>query len=108
MRLLLDENLPKQLLKDFPEHEVSTTQQKGWGGKSNGELLKLMLASDVEVFLTADKNLQHQQNFKKYPIPVLVIHVLRLNYNQIEPLIPQIKKLLEGSLANGSTVISSQ
>jgi hypothetical protein len=66
-----------------------------------------MLESDVEVFLTADKNLQHQQNFKKYPIPVLVIHVFRLNYIQIKALIPQIKKLLEGSLANGPTVISS-
>ncbi len=108
MRLLLDENLPKQLLKDFPEHEVSTIQQKGWGGKSNGELLKLMLESDVEVFLTADKNLQHQQNFTKYPIPVLVIHVFRLNYNQIKPLLPQIKKLLETSLINGPTIISSQ
>jgi len=108
MRLRLDENLPNQLLKDFPEHEVSTIQQKGWGGKSNGELLKLMLSSEFEVFLTADKNLQHQQNFRKYPIPVLVIHVFRLNYNQIKPLMPQIKKLLESSLVNGPTVISSQ
>jgi predicted nuclease of predicted toxin-antitoxin system len=41
MKLLLDENLPKQLLKDFPEHEVYTIQQKGWNGKTNGELLEV-------------------------------------------------------------------
>lgn len=30
MRLLLDENLPKQLKQDFPEHEVFTVRDKGW------------------------------------------------------------------------------
>jgi len=106
MKLLLDENLLKQLLNDFFEYEVSTIQQNGWSGKTNGELLKLMLEAKVDVFLTADKNLQHQQNFTKYPIPVLVINVFRLNYNQIKPLIPQIKKLLKSSLPIGSTVVS--
>ncbi len=34
MRLLLDENLPKRLKLDFPEHEVFTVHDKGWhGGK---------------------------------------------------------------------------
>jgi predicted nuclease of predicted toxin-antitoxin system len=70
MKLLLDENLPKQLLNDFSEYEALTIQQNDWGGKTNGELLKLMLAAKIDAFLTADKNLQHQQNFKKYPIPV--------------------------------------
>ena len=105
MKLLLDENLPKQLLNDFSEYEVSTIQQNGWGGKTNGELLKLMLEAKVDVFLTADKNLQHQQNFRKYPIPVLVINVFRLNYNQIKLLIPQMKKLLKSSLPIGPTVV---
>jgi predicted nuclease of predicted toxin-antitoxin system len=56
MKLLLDENLPKQLLNDFSEFEVSTIQQNDWSGKTNGELLKLMVAAKVNVFLTADKN----------------------------------------------------
>ena len=107
MILLLDENLPKQLLSDFPEHEVFTIQQKGWNGKTNGELLKLMLEAKIDVFLTADKNLQHQQNFKKYPIPVSVINVFRLNYAQIKSLIPQIKDLLKSSLPTGPTAVSN-
>ena len=69
MKLLLDENLPKRLKKDFPEHEVYTVRDKGWNGKTNGALLALMLEDGFDVLLTFDKNLQHQQNFDKYPIP---------------------------------------
>ena len=43
MRLLLDENLPKRLKKDFPEHEVFMVGDMGWHGVKNGALLKLML-----------------------------------------------------------------
>ena len=30
MKLLLDENLPKRLMQDFPEHEVRTVSEMGW------------------------------------------------------------------------------
>ena len=30
MRLLLDENLPKRLKADFPDHEIFTVREKGW------------------------------------------------------------------------------
>ncbi|RYE90557.1 MAG: hypothetical protein EOO37_02685 [Cytophagaceae bacterium] len=74
MRLLLDENLPKQLKQDFPEHEIFTVRDKGWNGIKNGELLKLMLAVDFQALLTFDKNLQHQQNSEKYTLTVFVLN----------------------------------
>jgi predicted nuclease of predicted toxin-antitoxin system len=40
MKLLLDENLPKHLKTDFPEHNVYTVRDMGWSGKKNGELLQ--------------------------------------------------------------------
>ena len=33
MKLLLDENLPKRLKKDFPEHEIFTVADKGWNSR---------------------------------------------------------------------------
>ena len=63
MRLLPDENLPKRLKSDFPDHEVFTVREKGWNGIKNGEILQLMLANNFDALLTFDKNLQHQQNF---------------------------------------------
>ena len=59
MRLLLDENLPRRLKDDFPEHEVFIVRDKGWNGISNGALLKLMIADGFDVLMTFDKNLQH-------------------------------------------------
>lgn len=44
MRLLLDENLPKRLKSDFPDHEIFTVRDKEWSGIKNGELLQLMVA----------------------------------------------------------------
>jgi hypothetical protein len=62
MRLLLDENVPRQLKRDIIGHEVFTVREKGWNGKKIGELLALLLAEQFDALITADKSLQHQQN----------------------------------------------
>ena len=61
MKILLDESLPKSLTKEFKGHFVSTVVGHGWSGKKNGELLRLA-QKEFDVFLTADQNLQYQQN----------------------------------------------
>ena len=107
MRLLLDENLPKRLKSDFLNHEVFTVREKGWNGIKNGELLHLMLSDNFNVLLTFDKNLQHQQNFLKYPITVFVLTAFNNTYDELSPLTPQINQILEtGILKPGVTVIS--
>ena len=73
MRLLLDENLPRRLKLDFPEHEIYTVRDKRWNGIKNGELLQLLADNSFDALLTFDKNLQHQQNFSKYTITVFVL-----------------------------------
>jgi len=62
MKLLLDENLPKRLKLDFENHEIYTVWDKGWNGKKNGELLRLMIDDNFDALLTFDKNLKFQQN----------------------------------------------
>lgn len=106
MKLLLDENLPKKLKNDLTDFEVYTVQDMGWNGKENGELLKLMISNGFEALITADKNLQNQQNFKKYPIPVLTLNVTLLTYQHMVKLLPGLQQLLNGQLPNGPTIIS--
>jgi predicted nuclease of predicted toxin-antitoxin system len=106
MKLLLDENLPKKLKNDFPDHEVYTVRGMGWDGKTNGELLKLMLAAEFDVLLTFDKNLQHQQNFKKYTLTVFVLSAPDNTYLTLQKLVPQIVKLLSTPLPGGPVEIS--
>lgn len=74
MKLLLDEDLPSKLRYRLrPEHEAVSVQDMGWRGKTNGELLRLMETVGMQALLTGDKQMQHQQNWHSYPIPVLVL-----------------------------------
>ena len=77
MRLLLDENLPKRLKKDFPDQEIYTVRDKGWNGIKNGQLLQLMSEEDFNALLTFDKNLQYLHNFQKYTITIFVLSCLK-------------------------------
>lgn len=101
MKLLFDENLPKRLKNDFPEHETFTVRDKGWNSKKNGELLGLMLTENFDVLITFDQNLEHQQNFEKYPITVFVLIAENNTYQLLNELLPNIKNELGQFLRAG-------
>ncbi len=106
MRLLLDENLPKRLRDDLSDYDVFTVRYMGWAGKKNGELMALMIQEGFEVLLTFDKNLEHQQNFNKYPITVLVLSAEANDYLSLKPLMPLVIQILEkGDLSAGAIAI---
>ena len=108
MKLLLDENLPKRLKLDFPEHEIFTVRDKQWNGIKNGELLKLMIEDSFDAFLTFDKNLQYQQNFSKYTLTVFVLTATINIYAELTKLTPKIRKYLDAkSLPIGPILIST-
>ena len=109
MRLLLDENLPKKLKLDFPEHEIFTVRDKGWNGIKNGKLLELMVADDFDALLTFDKNLQYQQNFQKYTLTVFVLNAPVNTYAVLTLLSAQVNAtLVKGNLSNGPFVIQAE
>ncbi len=108
MRLLLDENLPKRLKLDFPEHEIFTVRDRQWNGIKNGELLKLLLDNSFNALLTFDKNLQHQQNFSKYTITVFVLTAQINQYKELTKLTPKVKAYLNsGQMPVGPVIIAS-
>ena len=106
MKLLLDENLPKRLKSDFPEHEVFTVNDLGWKGKSNGELLKLMIKNKFHALITFDKNLRYQQNLDKYSIPIIVINAKDNTYLTLSALVSKIKLILSGKFSKGVFEVS--
>ena len=101
MKLLLDENLPKKLKLDFTEHEIYTVSDKRWNSKKNGELIQLMLKENFDALFTFDQNLQFQQNFRKYPITVVVLNAEDNTYSTLGRLVPQIKEILKAKLRVG-------
>ena len=54
MRLLLDECIPRPLLRDLSSHDVHHVVDMGWSSKRNGELLQLMLAERFEALFTLE------------------------------------------------------
>lgn len=101
MLLLLDENLPKGLKGDFPGHEVFSIRDRGWSGLKNGVLLQKLLENNFGALITYDKNLQHQQNFKKYPITVFVLSARINRYSVLTKLTPKILHILSKPLLPG-------
>ena len=72
-RVLLDEMLPRLLARELPDHNVSTVADAGWRGVLNGELLRKAEEEGVEVFITADRKMEHQQRLtgRKFGVVVL-------------------------------------
>src|SRR5256885_3959555 len=71
-RILLDENLPRKLRREFPSFVVRTVQEEGWTSLANGALLGRAQQS-FDVLLTADRRLQFQQNVPQFNIGVVVV-----------------------------------
>ena len=94
MRILLDESLPKALGTRLVGHEAATVVSRGWSGIKNGKLLALA-ATRFDVFLTADQNLEYQQNLATLPLAVLVLVVGSNRIESIEPLVPTLLTTLE-------------
>lgn len=94
MRILLDEDLPRRLVKHLQGHEVSTAQRNGWSGVKNGKLL-VLAATEFDVFLTMDSNLEYQQNLKTLPVAALVVLAVSSGIEHLLPLIPSILRELD-------------
>ena len=93
MRILLDESLPKPLAREFVGYPISTVVGNGWSGKKNGELLRLA-QEDFDIFITADQNLQYQQNLRGYKIAVVVLASKTNRLANLKPLVPKLLKLI--------------
>ena len=87
MRILLDESLPRELRDDLPGHAVKTVTEVGWSGVRNGELLR-RAAESFDVFVTADQNLQYQQNLAALPVAVVVLVARNNRIQSLQPLVP--------------------
>lgn len=91
MRVLLDENLPHDLIATLVGHEVMTVQGLGWAGTLNGALLQR--ASGVaDAFVTMDRKLERQYDLTKLTFGVVVIAA---RSNKMRDLSPLIEGLLE-------------
>jgi len=66
---------------------ISTVQQEGWAGLKN-ELLQRAADSGFDVFVTADQNLEFQQNLTRARLGVVVLVAPSTALEDLRPLVP--------------------
>jgi predicted nuclease of predicted toxin-antitoxin system len=97
VRVLLDEQLPRHLARELRGHEVSTVQQKGWAGLKNGELLRCAADAGFEVFVTADRNLEFQQNLSQTRLGVILLVAPSNALEDLLSLVPGLRAVIPKS-----------
>ena len=70
MNILLDECVPWPMHQLLLGHDCTTAQKEGWGGKNNGDLLRLA-ETRFDLFITSDQNIRYQQNLAGFRIAIL-------------------------------------
>jgi len=96
MKILIDESLDVRLkrLLDDSFFEVFTVRDMNWLGVKNGELLKRAVSNDFRIFITADKNLKHQQNLSELNLNILLLDLISNDLSNYTSLIPSIINLM--------------
>src|SRR5205085_1815079 len=86
--------MPRMLRRDLADFEVRTTQEEGWSGLTNGELLRAAEAK-FAVLVTGDKRLQFQQNIAAFNIAIVVVSARSTRLVHMRPLVERIKQAIE-------------
>ena len=73
MRILLDNNVPRLLTSNLPDHQADTAFQRDWHTLTNGELLDQAESDGYQLLITADQRIPYQQNLSRRSIAVLII-----------------------------------
>ena len=94
MRILLDESLPRPLGLALIGHEVSTVRDESWTSLTNGALLR-QAAERFDALLTADQNIEFQQNLAELPVAVVVLVADSNRLESLEPLVPDVLEALK-------------
>jgi hypothetical protein len=83
LKVFFDEDVPRNLARSLPRHEIHTVGGMQRGGIKNGALLKLIEREAFEVFPTGDKNMGTQQQLEGRPFAVLVMSAI--NWPVVRP-----------------------
>ncbi len=73
MKILFDQNVPLNLHKYLPNHDVQTAEMVGWDRWTNGDLLLAAEQAAYTIFVTCDQSLRYQQNLAGRSIAIVEI-----------------------------------
>jgi predicted nuclease of predicted toxin-antitoxin system len=93
VKILFDQNVPRNLRDHLPHHEVLTAAAMGWHELENGDLLNAAESGGFHVFITCDQSLRYQQNLTGRKIAI--IELTKNNWPSIKPNLPEIVRTVD-------------
>lgn len=102
-RVLFDEDVPRQLRRDLAEFAIRTVQEQGWSSVQNGELLR-RASQEYDVLVTADKNLQHQQNLGSFKVGVVVLGTTDTRLPRLRSVLSELRSAI-ARVAPGEVIV---
>jgi len=73
MFILFDHGTPKGLSRALPGHTIFTAQARGWDRLNNGALLDAAEEAALDLLVTTDRRIRHQQNLGDRKIALVVL-----------------------------------
>jgi hypothetical protein len=73
MLVLFDRSVPAPLSPHLIGHTITEARTRGWNTLTNGNLLSEAERAGFDVFVTADKNMQYQQNLTGRKLAIVVL-----------------------------------
>ncbi|MBI2324486.1 MAG: DUF5615 family PIN-like protein [Chloroflexi bacterium] len=101
MKVLLDEMLPVSFASHLIGHEVSTVTREDWKGLTNGALLARAADRGFEALVTADANMEYQQDLRKFALRVIVVPTQEID--DLAALTPSINAALSSAAPGRAT-----
>jgi predicted nuclease of predicted toxin-antitoxin system len=93
-RLLIDECVPRPLVRELAELQPKTVQQLGWAGTKNGRLLALA-AEQFDVLFTVDQDFAGLAEIVPHPIGVVILQAGSTDFEALLPHIAAVKAAIE-------------
>lgn len=90
--------LPRRLKREFANHEVSTVDDAGFKGLTNGKLIQVA-AGNFDVLITVDRNLAREHVIANFDIALVVLIAQSNRYEDLKPLVPATTHALDSIVA---------
>ena len=90
MRVLLDEQLPRQLAWQLVGQDVRTVHDEQWAGVTNTELLARAEAAGFDALLTTDHHVGAHETLSGSRLRIVLVHDLSNTLENLLPLVPAV------------------
>jgi putative NIF3 family GTP cyclohydrolase 1 type 2 len=101
--ILFDQNTPRGLRSVLAAHEVRTALQMGWDALVNGALIAAAEAAGFDILVTADRNMQHQQNLSGRRLALVVLGIN--HWPTIKPMAQAVRDAVDNAQAGSFTIV---